>query len=40
MRNQAIRFGAELRSEDVEEVSLTGAVKTVTATGAPTGPAP
>src|SRR4029079_2093429 len=33
MRNQAIRFGAELRSEDVEEVSLTGAVKTVTAHG-------
>ena len=24
MRNQAIRFGAELRSEDVEEVSLAG----------------
>ena len=33
MRNQAIRFGAELRSEDVEEVSLTGPVKTVTAHG-------
>jgi thioredoxin reductase (NADPH) len=33
MRNQAIRFGAELRSEDVEEVSLTGDVKTVTANG-------
>ncbi|MGZ5443872.1 MAG: thioredoxin-disulfide reductase [Thermoanaerobaculia bacterium] len=33
MRNQAIRFGAELRSEDVEEVSLTGPVKTVSAHG-------
>src|SRR3954464_9591763 len=33
MRNQAIRFGAELRSEDVEEVSLTGPVKTVPAHG-------
>jgi thioredoxin reductase (NADPH) len=33
MRNQAIRFGAELRSEDVEEVSLAGEVKTVTANG-------
>ncbi|MGE3286431.1 MAG: thioredoxin-disulfide reductase [Pseudonocardia sp.] len=33
MRNQAVRFGAELRSEDVEAVSLTGAVKTVTANG-------
>jgi thioredoxin reductase (NADPH) len=33
MRNQAIRFGAELRSEDVEEVSLTGDVKTVSANG-------
>src|SRR3954462_15053927 len=33
MRNQAIRFGAELRSEDVEEVSLTSPVKTVTAHG-------
>ena len=33
MRNQAIRFGAELRSEDVEEVSLTGDVKTVVANG-------
>jgi thioredoxin reductase (NADPH) len=33
MRNQAIRFGAELRSEDVEETSLTGEVKTVTANG-------
>jgi len=33
MRNQAIRFGAELRSEDVEEVSLRGVVKTVVANG-------
>ena len=33
MRNQAIRFGAELRSEDVEEVSVAGAVKTVSANG-------
>jgi len=33
MRNQAIRFGAELRSEDVEEVSLAGPVKTVSAHG-------
>jgi thioredoxin reductase (NADPH) len=33
MRNQAIRFGAELRSEDVEDVSLTGEVKTVSANG-------
>ena len=33
MRNQAIRFGAELRTEDVEEVSLTGSVKTVSANG-------
>src|SRR6476659_10181170 len=31
MRNQAIRFGAELRSEDVEDVSLAGQVKTVSA---------
>jgi len=36
MRNQATRFGSQLRSEDVEEVSLTGGadgVKTVTANG-------
>jgi thioredoxin reductase (NADPH) len=33
MRNQAMRFGAELRSEDVEEVSLDGDVKTVVAGG-------
>jgi len=33
MRNQATRFGAELRAEDVEEVSLDGPVKTVVANG-------
>ena len=33
MRNQAIRFGAELRSEDVDEVALAGDVKSVTANG-------
>jgi thioredoxin reductase (NADPH) len=33
MRNQAMRFGAELRAEDVEEVSLADEVKTVTANG-------
>lgn len=32
-RAQAERFGAELRSEDVESFDLTGAVKTVTANG-------
>src|SRR4029079_2191362 len=31
MRGQAVRFGAELRSEDVEEISLEGEVKTVVA---------
>ncbi|MUM17099.1 thioredoxin-disulfide reductase [Mycobacterium sp. CBMA271] len=30
MREQAIRFGADLRTEDVDEVSLRGAVKSVT----------
>src|SRR6478752_3368228 len=30
MREQALRFGADLRMEDVEEVSLHGPVKTVT----------
>jgi len=30
MRNQAIRFGAELRTEDVDAVSLNGPIKTVT----------
>jgi thioredoxin reductase (NADPH) len=33
MREQAKRFGAELRAEDVESVDLTGPVKTVTANG-------
>lgn len=33
MRGQALRFGAELRSEDVEEVHLDGDVKTVVANG-------
>jgi thioredoxin reductase (NADPH) len=30
MREQALRFGADLRLEDVESVSLRGAVKSVT----------
>ncbi|WP_415623765.1 FAD-dependent oxidoreductase, partial [Mycobacterium colombiense] len=30
MREQALRFGADLRMEDVESVSLQGRVKTVT----------
>jgi thioredoxin reductase (NADPH) len=33
MRNQATRFGAELRTEDVESMSLTGDVKEVVANG-------
>jgi thioredoxin reductase (NADPH) len=33
MREQAKRFGAELRSEDVDSVELTGPVKYVTANG-------
>jgi len=33
MREQAKRFGAELRAEDVETVDLAGPVKTVTANG-------
>jgi thioredoxin reductase (NADPH) len=33
MRQQAKRFGAELRAEDVEAVDLAGSVKTVTANG-------
>ena len=33
MRGQAARFGAELRSEDVEEMQLSGEVKTVEANG-------
>ena len=37
MREQALRFGADLRMEDVESVSLEGAVKTVTAEGVTIG---
>ncbi len=33
MREQALRFGADLRMEDVEEMSLTGSIKTVTVGG-------
>ncbi|MFJ5987812.1 thioredoxin-disulfide reductase [Lentzea sp. NPDC092896] len=33
MREQAIRFGAELRAEDVESVELTGEIKKVVANG-------
>src|SRR5437763_7963519 len=33
MRGQAQRFGAELRAEDVEEISLEGEVKSVVANG-------
>ena len=33
MREQAQRFGAELRAEDVESVELTGEIKTVVANG-------
>jgi len=33
MREQALRFGADLRMEDVESVSLAGPVKSVTAEG-------
>src|SRR5215216_2067366 len=33
MRGQAARFGAELRAEDVEQISLTGPVKEVVANG-------
>ena len=33
MREQALRFGADLRMEDVDAVSLTGAIKTVTVGG-------
>ncbi|MEY8015663.1 thioredoxin-disulfide reductase [Mycobacterium servetii] len=33
MREQALRFGADLRMQDVEAVSLRGPVKTVTAEG-------
>src|SRR2546429_1514678 len=30
MREQALRFGADLRTEDVESVSLDGPVRTIT----------
>src|SRR3954453_780496 len=33
MREQALRFGADLRMEDVDEVSLDGPVKSVTVSG-------
>lgn len=33
MREQALRFGADLRMEDVEELRLSGPVKTVVASG-------
>ena len=33
MREQALRFGADLRMEDVDEVSLNGPIKTVTVDG-------
>ncbi|WP_338600262.1 thioredoxin-disulfide reductase [Saccharopolyspora sp. SCSIO 74807] len=33
MRNQALRFGAELRTEDVENIDLSGETKTVLANG-------
>ncbi len=36
MREQALRFGADLQMEDVEEVSLEGPVKTVTTAGGQT----
>ncbi len=36
MREQALRFGADLQMEDVEAVSLTGPVKTVTTAGGET----
>jgi thioredoxin reductase (NADPH) len=36
MREQALRFGADLQMEDIEEVSLTGPVKTVTTSGGET----
>src|ERR1700679_3663961 len=40
MREQALRFGADLRMEDVESVSLDGAVKSVTTADGETLPAP
>ena len=33
MREQALRFGADLRMEDVDAVSLDGPIKTVTVDG-------
>ncbi|TCN48090.1 thioredoxin reductase (NADPH) [Rhodococcus sp. SMB37] len=33
MREQALRFGADIRTEDVEEMNLTGPIKTVVANG-------
>jgi thioredoxin reductase (NADPH) len=36
MREQALRFGADLQMEDIEEVSLDGPVKTVTTSGGET----
>src|SRR3978361_2203374 len=36
MREQALRFGADLQMEDIEAVSLTGPVKTVTTSGGET----
>src|ERR1700733_696378 len=36
MREQALRFGADLQMEDVEAVSLDGPVKTVTLAGGET----
>ncbi|OBF23103.1 thioredoxin-disulfide reductase [Mycobacterium sp. ACS4331] len=36
MREQALRFGADLQMEDVEDVSLEGPVKTVTTAGGET----
>lgn len=36
MREQALRFGADLQMEDVESVSLTGPVKSVTTAGGET----
>ena len=38
MREQALRFGADLRMEDVDAVSLEGPVKTVTVGVAQLGP--
>jgi thioredoxin reductase (NADPH) len=36
MREQALRFGADLQMEDIEAVSLTGPIKTVTTSGGET----